>query len=294
MAPRALVITLAIVGVISLIAVLLARRWKQRWLPAWLACISWSAGCVATYFFILSAWPPIPWTAAALDSEPWESVVIPVVTLCLVWPAIYFALIRFVNASLLATMLVSCGPLLAALCTTERFSAYFIGNTAWALASLLAIGINLVAMQRINNSGAGRWSLWIIVGQSLTIAALIMTCYGRFGEWATFAGVTLAMVALMRVFVSDNDVTWSDCLSTPALALNCILMMHIREYRSQPLPIWFIPLPYLIPTLVVALDQAWSQRLHPLLRVVIAAIATAALAAASIAIILKINGPAEW
>lgn len=293
MSTQSLLITLAIVSVTCAIAVLLARRWQLFLVPAWLAGISWSAATLIAFYFVQSAWPPVPWTAAALDAEPWESLVYPFMALCIAWPWISQRAQPWPTAGLLAAMALSCLPLLAGLCQSERFASLYIGNTPWALSALLAIGINWLAMEGLQASGAGRWSLWIVVGQSMTVAALIMTCYGRFGEWATLSGIAFGVVALARVCVSNPLSPWSNCLALPALALNAILIMHIREYRSVPLPTWFPALPFLLPTLVALVDLAWARRLHPIARVIIAGAITTAVAASTIAIILALNGPAE-
>jgi hypothetical protein len=122
-----------------------------------------------------------------------------------------------------------------------------------------------------------------------------MTCYGRFGEWATVVALALAVAALGPMFAKnqDQDGAWAACIALPALALNGILMMHVREYRSVPLPLWFWPLPFLLPTLVATLDIRWSHRFPTALRVMIAAVATTAIAIATIACVLLLNGPAE-
>lgn len=293
MATQSLIITLAIVGVTCAIAVLLARRWQLHLAAAWLATLGWSIGCLVAYYFVLSTWPPGPWTAAALDAEPWESVVYPLLLLGCVWPVVYDRSKQWPSLCLIGALAATCLPIVAALCQTERFAPFFVGNSAWSLAALMAVGLNWMAMQRLESNGAGRWSLWIVVGQSMTVAALIMTCYGRFGEWATFTGITLGVVAFARIFVSKAEAHWSSSLALPALALNSVLTMHIREYRSVPLPLWFPVLPFLLPTLVAGLDYVWSGRLHPALRVVIAGVATAVLAAATVALMLMLNGPAE-
>ncbi len=197
------------------------------------------------------------------------------------------------GAELLVVLIATCLPLLAALCTTERFASFFIGNTPWTLAALIAVGMNWLAMDWFERSGAGRWSLWVVVGQSLTVAALIMTCYGRFGEWATAAGLILAVVAMARTCVSTSAARWSTCLAVPALALSSVLTMHIREYRSAPLPLWFPALPFLLPAIVACVDYGFASRMHPLVRVIVAAVATAVVGAATIAIILAVNGPTE-
>ena len=290
---QSLLITLTIVSVTCAIAVLLARRWQLLLVPAWLAGIGWSAAMLVAFYFVQSAWPPIPWTVAALDAEPWESVVYPLMAVCIVWPLIIERVKPWPAVGLLTAMGLSCLPLLAALCQSERFASLHIGNTPWALSTLLAIGINWIAMERLQASGAGRWSLLIVVGQSMTVAALIMTCYGRFGEWATLTGIALGGVALARICISNPLATWLTSLALPALALNAILIMHIREYRSVPLPFWFPALPFLLPTLVATVDAAWASRLYPIIRVIVAGMVTIVLAAATIAIILAVNGPAE-
>ena len=293
MSTQSLLITLAIVSVTCAIAVLLARRWQLLLVPAWLAGIGWSAATLVAYRFVQSAWPPVPWTAAALDAEPWESVVYPLMVLCLVWPLISERVKPWGAVGLLTAMVLSCLPILAALCQSERFASLAIGNTPWALSALLAIGINWLAMERMQASGAGRWSLWIVVGQSMTVAALIMTCYGRFGEWATLCGIALGVVALAGVCMSNPLSPWLTSIAVPSLALNATLIMHIREYRSVPLPIWFPALPFLLPTLVATVDMAWASRLHRFVRVIIAGVVTVILAASTIAIILALNGPGE-
>ncbi len=235
----------------------------------------------------------LPWTEAALDSQPWQSVIYPMIAVCLIWPIWQESIRSWPTVVLMSALILSCFPLLAALCQAERHAPYFAGNTAWALAALMAIGLNWLVMQRLEDSGAGRWSLWILVGQSLTVAALIMTCYGRFGEWSTLVGLTLGVFAIGRIFISDQATRWSSAIALPVLALNSILIMHIREYRSVPLPIWFPALPFLLPTLVGAVDIVWTGRLHPIVRVIMAGVVTAALGAATIAIILALNGPTE-
>ncbi len=293
MAQSSLLITLTIVGVTCAIAVLLARRWQLHRLSSNLASVGWSVGCVAAYFFVLGAWPPLPWTAAALDAEPWESVVVPVVALCLIWPAIFERVKQWPSITLLVGLAFTCLPILAALCQTERFAAMFIGNTVWALSALLAVGVNWLALERVRASGAERWSLWILVGQSMTVAALIMTCYGRFGEWASLAGMSLGVVALARLCITQSETNWSSALALPALALNSVMIMHIREYRSQPLPAWLPVLPFLLPTIVAGVDMAWANRCRPFLRVFIAGLLTTLLAGAIVAIVLALDGPAE-
>ena len=293
MSTQSLLITLAIVSVTCAIAVLLARRWQLLLVPAWLAGVGWSVATLVAFYFVQSAWPPIPWTAAALDAEPWESLIYPLMAVCILWPLISDRLKPWPAVGLLAAIGFSCVPMLAALCQSERFASLHIGNTPWAMSALLAIGLNWLAMERMQATGAGRWSLLIVVGQSMTVAALIMTCYGRFGEWATLSGITLGVVALARICVSNSLSAWSTSLALPALALNAILIMHIREYRSVPLPIWFPALPFLLPTLVVTVDIAWASRLPPIVRVITAGVVTVMLAASAIAIILALNGPGE-
>ena len=295
MAPRLLLITLSIVGVTCAIAVLLARRWQLRLAPACLAAVGWSAACFVGYYFILSGWPPIPWTEAARSAEPWESIVYPIMLLSIIWPLLSTRLEKWSNLLLIAALALSCLPLIAALCEAERFAKFHFHNTHWSLAALMAIAINWLALERMERSGAGRWCLWIAVGQLLTVAALIMTCYGRFGEWATIAGLSLGVVALARVLISDPQAEWSARLAYPALALSAILLMHVREYRSNPLPVWFLPLPFLLPMLVALNDWSWAHKQHPILRVFVAAVLTASLAAGAIAFVWVWNGPSdEW
>lgn len=287
-------ISLVLVIVTCAIAVLLARRWQLRLAPAWLAGTGWSISCLVAHHLILSSWPPIPWSPAALDAEPWESLVIPLALLCAVWPFIYEYSKQWPRISLLIVLLVGSFPILAALSQAERYAPMFVGNTAWAMSALGALAVNFLVMERLQKSGADRWCLWIIVGQTLSVAAVIMTCYGRFGEWAAVAGLSLAIVAFARVLIADADAAWSVHIGLPALVLSSALVMHIREYRSNPLPYWFTPLPFLIPTLVAAVDIAWSSKWHVALRVLVAGVITAGLGAATIAIVLAINGPSEW
>lgn len=229
-----------------------------------------------------------------MDAEPWESVVYPVMLLCLMWPFVEERVKQRPRLNLLLVIFASAFLILATLCRTERYSALFAGNTDWAFAALVSVAINWWALDRLQHTGAGSWSSWIVVGQGMTIAAVIMTCYGRFGEWATSVAAALAVVSVARALVNDQESPWTSALSLPTLALNAVLIMHIREYRSNPLPAWFLPLPFLMPGCVAIVDLAWSGRFHPALRVVIAAIVTTVLAIVVIAIVLSINGPSEW
>ncbi len=178
--------------------------------------------------------------------------------------------------------------ILASIPSSERYADLLPGNTGWFAAGLIAIGLNLLSSERLDASGAGRWSLWIFVAQFFTAAALMLTCYGTAGEWILVCGLSLTLIATVRL--AAGDTVWSTTLGVPASVLACTMLLHIRDYSSTALPPWLAPMPLLLPTIVNLVDARFGQNRTAWQRVMIAALASAIIAACIIGLSLGSGG----
>jgi hypothetical protein len=275
------------VFVISVIAAVVQRRWPDRLAAASLVTIAWGIAGVVAYRMLMSGLPPIPWSTAALEKEPWESIVYTLFALCILWPWVRSFAKQTPDVRWLMSIALACLPILGALNIVEYHAPLHAGNGYWVLFTLLSIAFNHLTMERMDASGAGRWSLWVLVAQLLLAGALIMTCYGRFGEWSVLTAISLGAVAIVRVFVPDDENRWTGSIALPALALSGTLLMHIRDYSSQALPVWLAPVPLLMPAVVGFIDQAMGVNRSAPLRVVIAAATSIVLVAIVLAVVLS-------
>lgn len=291
MPTSAYVLSIAVAVLGGGIAVVLQRRWPHRLLAAHWACCSLGAVSLIAFGSATGHAPPVPRSLRALEAEPWESVILPFLLLCIVWPVLRELVERHAALQHWLALCLASIPLLSALTLAERYSDLVAGNTTWSVAVLLSISINWLAGERMDATGASRWSIWVFVAQLLTVSALYMTCYGTVGEWCMIIGLALSVLAAARMLLSQG--VWSSALSLPTTTLSCVLLMHIRDYSALALPYWLAPLPLLLPLLVSAIDQLFGKRQGPKVRIASAAITSAVIAAVVIMTTLSLSGPSE-
>lgn len=273
----------AVIG--SAIAVFIQRRWPYSIHSARWVAIAWALACIIASMSMIGHAPPRPWSPQALDVEPWESVLLPLVGVCLVWPLLRGLLHRWPAIRLWAVFALATAPLLASMPPADRYADLLPGNAAWVCAALLAIGANTLACERWEIAGAGRWALWVYVAQMLCVAALLLTCYGTLGEFCVAVALCLATTAIARLFTSDG--VWVTAVGVPATMLSCILLLHVRDYSTVALPAWVAPLPLLMPTIVALVDARIGAGRSPIKRVAIAAAVAIGLSILTLASVLS-------
>jgi hypothetical protein len=288
---NAYIISLALAIVSAVAAVFLQRQWPHRVWAARLTCLALGIVSVIAFRSTLTHWPPIPTSAEALETEPWEAFGWPFLIMCVAWPMLRELTQRRPAVQLWTALFVASWPLLSALTVAERYADLLAGNAMWSSVVLLAVGANWLAAERLDNTGAGHWSTWVYVAQMFTVAALYMTCYGTVGQWCSTVALTLGVLASGRLFTTHGE--WSSTLTLPATTLSCVLLMHVRDYSTLALPYGLAPLPLLSPVIVCGIDQALGKQLAPKLRIVLAALSAAALAVVTISITLSLSGSSE-
>ena len=217
----------------------------------------------------------MPWLSQASDIEPWQLLILPLLGVSCAWPVLREWTIAGQSPRLLSALLLAATIMLSALPSGESYADVVPANAAWSVWSLLAIGMNIQSAERLDATGARRWSLWVFVAQLATVAALLMTCYGTLGQWSASAGLALAAWAACRIFVTEGN--WSSVLALAATTLSCTLLTHVRIYSTQALPVWLAPLPMLLPAATCLVDQAFGKYRSARVRVLVAAASATAM-----------------
>jgi hypothetical protein len=290
MSASAYAIAIAIAAAGGASAVYLQRRWPHRPLATWLVSITWAVLLVVAFRLVMGRPAPYFWSEAEASAEPWERLPFSLAVVSLIWPALRIVARRSAALELWLALAAVSLPLASALPVGESYLDVLPGNATWSIAALLAIGANWLASERLAATGAERWSLWVLVAQMLTVAALSMTCYARLADWCFMLGLGFAVLALCRLSVTSGE--WTSTLSLPALALSCSLLTHIRIYSGDLLPPWLLSLPMLLPALVGGIDRWLAGKCQPGYRIAIAA-AAAALIALGVITFAVATGEAE-
>jgi hypothetical protein len=266
-----------------------------------------AVGLCSLYWAVTTRWPvsPTAWLSQAGREvaerlEPWEWAVAPLAIAVLAGAV----LAGSVRSGPFGTWRLWCGLLLigsviaVALPAGESYSDVVPGNAVWSLVALLSVGANLLAMEQLERSGAGRWSLWVVVAQLATVSAIWLSCYATPGDWLLASTALVAGLGLARAAVplpAGGLRGWQSGVVPGALALGGVMLPYVRIYSTQGLPSVLAAVVFLMPALVVAVDQLWGRYRSPGVRVLAAGSVSAALAGGTLAwVLLQGGASSDW
>ncbi len=143
----------------------------------------------------------------------------------------------------------------------------FVGNSYWVALAMLAIAATHSAWNACLRWARGVGPLLVLLAQSLTATALVMTVMVRGATGASKSAPRwpsspwAACVSIPSHRDRKHGELWVISLSVPVLVLNTGIFMHIRDYSQIALPTVVAPVALLIPTIVGLMDiQVGNKR----------------------------------
>lgn len=270
--PYALALAISLVG--AVIAVIGDMRLRRPVLSMFACGLTFGLVSIATARFLTGHWPPWPWDGSN-DFYPWERLVLSLFWVGLSAPFLAYVCTKRQDETVFWLSGVGGLVLLATLPTGDSYQDMIQGNAAWAIGSLLAIGLNVAALHRLDDHGGGRWLIWIPLAFLSTVSAVLLSCYASLGEYSLCLTLSTLVFASIRSCVKTAH--WQRIIGDVCIIAGVALLAQVRIYSSQALSGWSIPIAYGLPALVVGADRLFVSNKRTALRIATAAIVSALL-----------------
>lgn len=149
------------------------------------------------------------------------------------------------------------------------------------LIGLIVSVVNIGAIHELNLSGASRWSPLVLLGQLGCAAAIALQSYASLGEWIlSSVGIVVGIACVTLAVKADTKPFggWPFSILVYPLAIAAAVGIALTPFfQSRPLlPLWLHGIVLLLPAVVWFFDVVYGRYWRTWLRVVLAAIVSAA------------------
>ncbi|MEQ1824806.1 MAG: hypothetical protein ABL921_02640 [Pirellula sp.] len=147
----------------------------------------------------------------------------------------------------------------------------------WFALALVAIALNVFALNSIASTGGSRWSPLVVLGQFGCVAVLTLQSYGSLGNWCLVgASVCLgaSAVGLVKGSYAKLHFGWPmSVVMIPMLIMSVANLVVSRFFESPEVPDWLLACILFLPTIGGVVDLLLGRLgNNPWVRVVIAAV----------------------